>query len=67
MRTDDLMALTEYALVITRTSEEAMLWRGWGLYRQGENADARNLFRAALKVHPEYPDAFYAIDYVTNN
>ena len=67
MRTDDLMALTEYALVITRTSEEAMLWRGWGFYRQGNNADALNLFRAALKIHPEYQDAFYAIDYVTNN
>jgi hypothetical protein len=67
LRTDDLMALTEYALVITRTSEEAMLWRGWGFYRQGNNADALNLFRAALKIHPEYQDAFYAIDYVTNN
>ena len=67
MRTDDLMALTKYALEITRTSEEAMLWRGWGFYRQGNDADALNLFRAALKIHPEYQDAFYAIDYVTNN
>ena len=67
MRTDDLMALTKYALEITRTSEEAMLWRGWGFYRQGNNADALNLFRAALKIHPEYQDAFYAIDYVSNN
>jgi len=67
MRTDDLIALTKYALEITRTSEEAMLWRGWGFYRQGDNADALNLFRAALKIHPEYQDAFYAIDYVSNN
>lgn len=67
MRTDDLMALTKYALEITRTSEEAMLWRGWGFYRQGSKTDALNLFRAALKIHPEYQDAFYAIDYVTNN
>ena len=67
MRTDDLMALTKYALDITRTSEEAMLWRGWGFYRQGNKEDALNLFRAALKIHPEYQDAFYAIDYVTNN
>ncbi len=67
LRTDDLMALTKYALEITRTSEEAMLWRGWGFYRQGNNEDALNLFRAALKIHPEYQDAFYAIDYVTNN
>ena len=67
MRTDDLMALTKFALGITRTSEEAMLWRGWGFYRQGNKEDALNLFRAALKIQPEYQDAFYAIDYVTNN
>ena len=67
LRTDDLMALTKTALAITRTSEEAMLWRGWGFYRQGNKEDAQNLFRAALKIHPEYQDAFYAIEYVTNN
>ena len=38
LRTDDLMTLTEYALKITPTSEEAMLWRGWGLYRLGRKA-----------------------------
>jgi tetratricopeptide (TPR) repeat protein len=67
MRTDDLMALTKYALEITRTSEEAMLWRGWGFYRMGDRQNALNLFNAALKIHPEYQDALYAIDYVTNN
>jgi hypothetical protein len=67
MRTEDLMALTKYALEITRTSEEAMLWRGWGFYRMGSKQEAINYFRAALKIHPEYQDAFYAIDYVTNN
>jgi tetratricopeptide (TPR) repeat protein len=67
MRTEDLMALTKYALEITRTSEEAMLWRGWGFYRMGSNQEAINYFRAALKIQPEYQDAFYAIDYVTNN
>jgi hypothetical protein len=67
MRTDDLMALTKYALEITRTSEEAMLWRGWGFYRMGEKQNALNLFNAALKIHPDYQDALYAIDFVTNN
>lgn len=67
LRNDDLMALTKYALEITRTSEEAMLWRGWGFFREGKREDAINLFRAALKVRPDYEDALYAIDYVTNN
>ncbi len=67
LRNDDLMALTKNALAITRTSEEAMLWRGWGFYRQGDSGDAINLFRAALKIRPDYQDALYAIDYVNNN
>ncbi|MBM3136701.1 MAG: hypothetical protein FJZ98_00765 [Chloroflexi bacterium] len=67
LRNDDLMALTKYALEITRTSEEAMLWRGWGFFREGKREDALSLFRAALKIRPDYEDALYAIDYVTNN
>jgi tetratricopeptide (TPR) repeat protein len=67
LRNDDLMSLTKYALEITRTSEEAMLWRGWGFFREGKREDAVNLFRAALKIRPDYEDALYAIDYVTNN
>ncbi len=67
MRNDDLMELTEYALKITRTSEEAMLWRGWGFYREGKRENALNQFRAALKIRPDYEDALYAIEYVTNN
>jgi tetratricopeptide (TPR) repeat protein len=67
LRTDDLMALTKYALKITPPSEEAMLWRGWGFYRQGDKSQAIIYFNAALKIRPDYQDALYAIDYVTNN
>lgn len=67
MRNDDLMALTKYALEITRVSEEAMLWRGWGFYRMGDRSAALSQFRAALKVRPDYEDALYAIDFVSNN
>jgi tetratricopeptide (TPR) repeat protein len=67
LRNDDLMALTKYALEITRTSEEAMLWRGWGFYREGKREEAISLFRASLKIRPDYEDALYAIDFVTNN
>lgn len=66
-RTDELMALTKYALGITRTSEEAMLWRGWGFYRMGDSSTAANYFRDALKIHPGYDDAQYALDYVNSN
>ena len=66
-RTEDLMALTKYALEITRVSEEAMLWRGWGFYRLGDKSAALSMFRAALKVRPDYEDALYAIDFVNAN
>ena len=43
LRTDDLLTLTEYALKITPNSEEAMLWRGWGLFRLGKRDEAVGL------------------------
>jgi tetratricopeptide (TPR) repeat protein len=61
MRNDDLLTLTKYALEITRTSEEAMLWRGWAFYRQGDKSTALKYFRDALKIHPDYEDAQLAI------
>jgi tetratricopeptide (TPR) repeat protein len=67
LRTDDLMTLTEYALKITPNSEETMLWRGWGLYRQGHKADAIDLFKKALEAQPGYPDAAYALSFVQKN
>jgi tetratricopeptide (TPR) repeat protein len=67
LRTDDLMTLTEYALKITPTSEEAMLWRGWGLYRLGRKDEAISFFQKALKAHPGYTDADYALSYVSKN
>ncbi len=66
LRTDDLLALTKYALEITRTSEEAMLWRGWAFYRQGDKSTALKYFRDALRIRPEYPDAELAIQTVQN-
>lgn len=66
-RIEDLMALTEYALKRTPNSEEALLWRGWGLYRQGKKNEAIAAFEAALKAHPGYPDAEYALRFVQQN
>ncbi len=66
-RTADLMALTEYALQRTPNSEEALLWRGWGLLRSGQKQEAIDSFNAALKIHPGYEDALYALDFAMKN
>jgi tetratricopeptide (TPR) repeat protein len=60
----DLLALTEYALERTPNSEEALLWHGWALYRDGETAKAIEDWRAALEANPTYVDAQYALDFV---
>ena len=64
-RTEDLLVLTEYALERTYNSEEALLWHGWALYRQGDFNGAVADFQAALEANYLYQDARYAIDFVT--
>jgi tetratricopeptide (TPR) repeat protein len=66
-RTAELLALTEYALKITPKSEEAWLWHGWGLYRQGETRQAIDHFTQALSLNANYLDAQYALDYVRSS
>jgi hypothetical protein len=66
-RNDDLLSLTQYALNVTPNSEEDMLWRGWGLYRQGDKVGAVDMFTKALAARPGYGDAIYALKYVQNN
>lgn len=63
-QTDDLMALTEYALKITYNSEEALLWHGWALYRTGKTPEAIYEWRKALDANPNYTDAVYAMNFV---
>lgn len=66
-RITDLMTLTEYALKRTPNSEEALLWYGWGLYRQGDTRGAISNFQAALSENPNYKDAQYALDFIMGN
>ena len=66
-RNEDLLALTEYALKRTPNAEEAMLWRGWALYRQGDLEQAVKMFLSALEEHPDYTDAQYALKFVQGN
>ena len=63
-RTDDLLALTEYALQRTEMSEETWLWHGWALYRQGNTNGAIEDWRTALSIRPGYEDALYALSFV---
>lgn len=62
-RTDDLLALTEYALQRTEMSEEAWLWHGWALYRTGDLPGAIADWRKALSIRPGYEDALYALNF----
>jgi tetratricopeptide (TPR) repeat protein len=66
-RNDDLLALAEYALQRTPNSEEAMLWRGWGRYRDGDTLGAREDWENALQANPNFFDAQYALDYARSN
>jgi tetratricopeptide (TPR) repeat protein len=63
-RTDDLLALTDYALQRTEMSEETWLWHGWALYRKGDGKKAVENWRKALSIHPGYQDALYALSFV---
>ncbi|PWB70232.1 MAG: hypothetical protein C3F07_17450 [Anaerolineales bacterium] len=63
-RTEDLLALTNYALQRTDMSEEAWLWHGWALYRNGDTNGAVENWRRALSIHPGYEDALYALSFV---
>lgn len=66
-RIEDLLAITEYALKRTPNSEEALLWRGWAMYRKGDSLKALELFQQALDARPAYSDAEYALNFVRDN
>jgi tetratricopeptide (TPR) repeat protein len=61
----DLLALTEYALKITKNAEEAHLWRGWAYYRMSRINDAVTDWQTALQERPGYGDALYAINFAS--
>ena len=63
-RTEDLLALTDYALQRTEMSEEAWLWHGWALYRQGDTNGAVEDWRRALSINPGDDDAINALIFV---
>lgn len=64
---EELNVISDYALKVTPNSEEALLWKGWALYRLGQKEDALQSFRKALDARPGYEDASYAINFVSQN
>jgi hypothetical protein len=66
-RMQDLNDLVTYALHVTPTSEEALLWQGWSLYRAGDKAGAEASFKKALSQNSSYQDAKYAINFLAHN
>jgi tetratricopeptide (TPR) repeat protein len=65
-RIDDLITLTEYALKRTPNSEEALVWHGWSLFRNGDSVGAAAEFHKALDAHPGFQDAIYGLNYLGN-
>lgn len=53
-RNEDLLVLTKYALSVTDMSEEAWLWYGYGLYRNGDYDGARKAWQKADSINPEF-------------
>src|SRR3989304_318436 len=64
-RLQDVIDLATATLYRTYKSEEAMLWRGWAYYREGNLSAAREDFLSALNVNPNYLDAPYALQHIT--
>jgi hypothetical protein len=63
-RMDDLMSLVDYALRLTDVSEEALIWKGWGLYRQGDTNGAIEQFRLAYEANPKSVYVQQALDFM---
>jgi tetratricopeptide (TPR) repeat protein len=64
---EELITLTEYAMKVTPSAEEALLWHGWAMYRKGKISEAIENFEQALAKNPLYQDAEYALDFARTN
>lgn len=52
-RMEDLNTLLDYAFQITPESEEAFIWKGWALYREGDTNGAIEQFLLAKEANPK--------------
>jgi uncharacterized protein YvpB len=63
-RMDDLMQLVDYGLQITPESEEILIWKGWALYRNGDNNGAIEQFLKARDANPKSAYAQQALEFM---
>lgn len=61
---ETLLELVDYALRITDVSEEAILWKGWAYYKQGDTAGAIEMFRLAYETNPKSNQAWLALNFM---
>jgi hypothetical protein len=61
---DDLNALLDYSFQITPESEEALIWRGWALYRAGDINGAIEQFWLAHDANPNSVYVAQALEFV---
>lgn len=66
-RMEDLTELVDYALRITDVSEEALIWRGWSFYRQGDDNAAIEQFLLAYETNPKSVYVQQALDFMEAN
>jgi tetratricopeptide (TPR) repeat protein len=60
-RYEDVIALANATLATARNLEESYYWRGMAHLAQGNRADARADFKAALRYHEEWGPATKAL------
>jgi TolA-binding protein len=58
------MQLVDYGLQITPESEEILIWKGWALYRNGDNNGAIEQFLRARDANPKSAYAQQALDFM---
>ena len=66
-RMEDLTNLVDYALRITDVSEEALIWKGWSFFRQGDDSAAIEQFLIALEANPKSVYVHQALDFMEAN
>jgi tetratricopeptide (TPR) repeat protein len=52
-RLEELQQMIDYALMITPTSEDVLLWNGWAFYKAGDLNAAVEQFRLAYAHNPK--------------
>jgi len=61
-RFDEVLALADATLAVTKDIEELHFWRGMALAALGDTVGARASLERALDLKPGYPEALAALE-----